>query len=135
MQGYDICFAFKIRKHKHFAKFQSLLVLIYQQKNSSIDFITIFLKSGNQKTNINDVILVIMNYLIKIVYDKLVKARIDILSIEKLIFNIVIWHYSILNFVVSNWNLHFTLKFQFLLYYSLKIKCQTSTTFHSQTKM
>ena len=60
-----------------------------------------FLKLTNKKTEFYNIILVIINWLTKIVYSKLVKIRIYTKSLTKVIFNIVLWHYSILNSNIS----------------------------------
>ena len=63
-----------------------------------------------------------MNYLIKIVYFKLIKAIIDILGLTKVIFNIIIKYYSLLNLIISKSKIFFILKSWLLLYYFFNIK-------------
>lgn len=53
------------------------------------------------------------------IYYKLVKIVINILSLVKVIFNIIIKYYNILNFIINKKDTVFILKFLFLLYYFL----------------
>ena len=55
--------------------------------------------------------LVIINYLTKIVYYKLVKITINISGLIKVIIDVVIYYYNIFKSIVINQNLLFTLKF------------------------
>ena len=56
-------------------------------------------------------ILVIIDYLTKIIYYKLVKVMINRKDLAKDIFNIVVRYYSISNTIGSNWNFVFISKF------------------------
>lgn len=49
-----------------------------------------------------DLIVIIIDWLTKIVHYKFVKVTINIISLAKLLFNIVIKHYDILNYIIGN---------------------------------
>lgn len=61
-----------------------------------IDFVIKFPVSTNCKGKIYDLILVIINWLIKMIYYELVKVITNILSLVKVILDIVIWYYDLL---------------------------------------
>lgn len=58
---------------------------------------------------------------------------IDILSPIKVIFNIIIRLYIILDFIISNWGSVFTLKFWLFFDHIFDIKYQVSTIFNLKT--
>ena len=78
-------------------------------------------------------ILVIINQLTKIVYNKLVKFIINALGLIKVIFNVVVRQPGIQNYIISNQGLVFTLKFLLFLYQFFSIKSQFFITFYLQT--
>lgn len=86
----------------------------------------------NEKSEIYNLILVIVNCLIKIVYNKPVKVSIDLLGLVKVIIDIVIRHHGLPNSIVSNWGPIFTFKFWSSFYYILGIKQRLSTVFYPQ---
>lgn len=55
--------------------------------------------------------LVIVNWLIKMIYYKLIKIIIDALTLAKVILDLVIWHYSLSNLIVMDKSLLFISKF------------------------
>lgn len=63
-----------------------------------------FLFSVCWKNNNYDPILVIVDYLIKIVYYKLVKTIINIAGLAEVIIDVVISYHSLLKLMVSNKN-------------------------------
>ena len=69
-----------------------------------------------------DSILVIVDWLTKMVYYKLVKVTINTLGLAKIIINVVMRHYGLSNLIVNNQESLFTSKFWLLLYYFLGIK-------------
>lgn len=87
----------------------------------------------NWKNNSYNTILVIIEYLTKILYYKSVITTIDVTNLVKLIINIVIRHHGLSESITSNQGLIFILKFQFSLDYFLEIKQKLSTTFYLQT--
>ena len=64
------------------------------------------------------------------IYYKLIKISIDIPGFVKIIINNVVRYYGLLNFIITDQNLLFTLKFLFLQCYFLKIKQKLSIAFH-----
>lgn len=85
---------------------------------------------ANSKGNSYDLILVIINQLIKIIYYKLVKVTIDALILVKVILDIIIWYYGFLNLIIINKNFLFILKFQSLLCYFFDIKYKLYIIFY-----
>ncbi len=75
-------------------------------------------------------ILVIVNYLIKIVYYKPMKVTIDILGLVKVILNIIVHYNKIIKSIVIDQGLFFILKFWFCLYYYLSIKRKLYIAFY-----
>ena len=66
------------------------------------------------------------------VYYELMQITIIAPALAKIILNMVIWHHSLSNSIVSNHGSVFMSKFWFLLYYFSSIKQSLSTTFYSQ---
>ena len=85
-----------------------------------------------------NLIFVIINRLIKIVYYKSVKVNINALGLAEVIINVVMRYYGLSNSIVTNQRLLFTSKFWLLLYCFLSIKRRLFTIFYlltdSQTK-
>ena len=54
------------------------------------------------KKNYYDLIFVIINWLIKIVYYKLVKITMNVLGLVKVIINVVIRHHSFLDSIITD---------------------------------
>ncbi len=74
-------------------------------------FVIDLLISTDYKDKSYNLILVIINYLIKIVYYKLIKIMINALSLAEVIINIVIYHHRILESIVIDQSLLFMSKF------------------------
>lgn len=102
-------------------------------KNLLLDFITVVPILIDWKSERYNSILVIVDYLTKIVYYRLVKVMIDAPGLAKLIINLVLRHYGISESIVINQGLLFTSKFWSLLCYFLPIKKRLFTAFHPQT--
>ena len=75
----NICLALKAVKHKLFNNLQVLLIPTYQLKHLLIDFVTQLQVLTNWKGKIYDSILVIVNWLTKIVDYKPIKITINAL--------------------------------------------------------
>ncbi len=129
----NVCLASKSVRHKPYGDLQSLSVLMHQWKDLSMDFVTGLLVSTNWKDETYNSILVIVDWLMKLIYYKLVKITIDASSLAKGIIEAVVWHHGLSDSIVSNCGLVFTSKFWSSLYYFFKIKRKLSTTFHPQT--
>lgn len=91
-----------------------------------MDFVTGLSMRTDQKDKIYDLILIIVNYFIKIVYYKLVKIIIYIFGLVKVIINTVMHYHGVLDFIVSNQQAVFISKFWF----SLRFKRRLFTAFH-----
>lgn len=76
-------------------------------------------------------IIVIIDKLTKIIYNKLVKTTLDLTKLIKFIFDLVIRYQSFLNSILSNKNAIFKSKFWLLLYYFLGINQRLFTIFQS----
>ena len=97
-----------------------------------MDFMTSLPLSINWKGDNYDLILVIVNWLTKMVYYKLVKVTIDTPGLTKVILNVVVWHHGLPDPIVTDRDMLFISKFWSSLCYFLNIKRRLSTTFHSQ---
>lgn len=87
-----------------------------------MDFIIGLPVLTNERGETYDSILVIINKFSKIVYCKLVKIIIDALILFDIIIKVVLWHHTLMNSIVNDWDIVFILKFRFWLYYFLGIK-------------
>ena len=67
------------------------------------------------------------------VYYKPIKVNINAPGLAKVILDIVVWHHSLFNSIISNKGSLFTSKFWSSLCYFLSIKQKLSTAFHPQT--
>ena len=80
-----------------------------------------------------DSILVIIDWLTKMVYYKPVKVTIDAPGLVEVIIDVVVKHHGLPDSIVTDQGLLFTLKFWSLLCYFLGIKRRLSTAFYPQT--
>ncbi len=69
-----------------------------------------------------DSILVIVNWLIKMVHYKPVKVTIDTLTLIEIIIKTIVQYHSFPDSIVTDWGSDFTSKFLLLLYYFFKIE-------------
>lgn len=76
-----------------------------------MNFVTRLLISTNWKDDSYDSILVIVDWLIKMVHYKSVKVTIDALGLAKIILDVIVWHYNLPNSIVSNKGSLFISKF------------------------
>ncbi len=97
-----------------------------------MDFITSLLVLTNWKDESYNLILIIINCLIKIVHYKPVKVTINRPDLVKVIISVVVHHHSILNSIVIDQGLLFISKFWSLLCYFLSIKKRLFMTFYPQ---
>ena len=88
---------------------------------------------ANWKGESYDSILVIINWLIKILYYKLVKFPINARRLVEIILNVVVWNHDLPNSLMSDKGSLFTSKFWSSLCYFLSIKQKLSSAFHLQT--
>ena len=97
-----------------------------------IDYVTRLSILIDWKRESYDSILVIVDYLKKMVYYELVKITIDVSELAEIISDMVVWHYSFHDLIVSDKGSLFTSKFWSSLYYFFDIKQRLSTTFYPQ---
>lgn len=112
----------KIVKHKPYNDLQVLLIFTIWLKNVWIDFVTRLYISTNWKGENYDFILVIVDWLAKIIYNKLIKVAINVLRLAIVIINIAVWHYGLLDLIISNKSLIFILKFWLSFCYFFGVK-------------
>ena len=98
-----------------------------------MDFVTGLPILTDWKGDSYNSILVIVDWLTKMVYYKPVKVTIDDPGLVEVIINVVVRHHGLPDLIVTNWGLLFTSKFWSLLCYFLGIKRKLSTAFHPQT--
>ena len=98
-----------------------------------MDFVTGLPISTNWKGDSSDSILIIVNWLTKMVHYKPVKVTIDAPSLAKVIIDMVVRHHSLPDSIVTDRGLLSSSKFWSSLCYFLGIKQKLSTAFHPQT--
>ena len=98
-----------------------------------MDFVTGLPVWTNWKRDNYDFILVIDDWLTKMVHYKSVKITIDAQGLAKVIIDVMVWHHDVPNSIVTDRGFLFISKFLSLLYYFLGIKRKLLTTFYSQT--
>ncbi len=98
-----------------------------------MDFVTRLLISTNWKVDTYDLILVIVDWLTKMIYYEPVKVTIDAPGLAEIILDVVVRHHGLPDSIVSDRDSVFTSKFWSSLCYFFGIKQRLSTTFHSQT--
>ena len=130
VKGCNVCLASKAVRHKPYGDLQSLPIPTHRWKGLSMDFITGLPIWTDWKGNSYDSILVIVDWLTKMVYYKSVKVIIDAPDFAEVIINVMIKHYGFPDSIVTNRELLFTSKFWSLLCYFVGIKQRLSTAFH-----
>ena len=98
-----------------------------------MDFVMGLPISTDWKGDSYDSILVIVNWLTKMVYYEPVKVTINTPSLAEVIINVVVRHHGLLDSIVTDRGSLFTSKFWSSLCYFLGIKRRLSTAFHPQT--
>ena len=133
VKRYNICLALKVDKHKPFNNPQSLPIPTHWWKNLSMDFITGLPISLNWKGETYNLILVIINKLMKMVYYKPIKIIIYISGLAKVIIDVIVRYYSPSDSIIRNWSSVFISKFWSSLCYFFKIKQKLLIAFYLQT--
>lgn len=118
----NVCVTFKAIRNKLYGDLQSLPVLTHCWKDLSMDFVTDLSVSTNWKSKTYNSILVIVDWLTKMIYCKWVKVTINASGLAEVIIDIVMPHHNLPASIVSNRGLVYTLKFWLLLCYFLGIK-------------
>ena len=85
----------------------------------------------NLKKDNYNFIFIIVDWLIKIVHYKLIKITFNAPKLAKSIMNIIVQHYDLQNFIITNKSLLFNSKFWSILYYFFGIKCRLLSVFYS----
>ena len=130
MKEWDIYLASKIVQYKPYNDLQSLPIFTHHWKDLLIDFVMGLLILIDWKRDNYDLILVIINWLIKMVHYKLVKVIINALGRAKVIINVVVRHDGLLDSIVTNQGFFFTSKLWLSLCYFLNIKQIFSIAFY-----
>ena len=131
--GCDIYLVSKTICHKPYGDLQSMPLPTHQCKILSINFMTGLFLSFDWKSDNYDLILVIVDRLIKMMHYKLVKVTINAPRLAEVIIDTVVRHYSLPDSIISDRRAIFTSKFWSLLYYLPEVKRRLSTTFYPQT--
>ena len=98
-----------------------------------MDFVTGILLLIDCKDDSYDVILIMVNQLIKMVYYKVLRTTIDTMGLTEVSINIIMRYHGLSELINSDQSSLFTSKFWSLLCYFLSIKRKLSTTFYPQT--
>ena len=133
MRGCNICLALKAIRHKPYGDLQSLPVPTHRRKDLLMDFVTGLSISTNWKGDNYNSILVILDWLTKMVHYKPVKITIDAPGLAEVIIDVVVRHHGLPDSIVTNWGSFFISKFWSLLCYFLGIKRRLSMIFYSKT--
>ena len=133
MKECDVCLASKTVWYKPYGNLQSLPILTHCWKDLLMDFVTDLPILTDWNRDSYDLILVIVNWLTKMVYYKPVKVTINAPSLAEIIINMVVRHHGLSDSIVIDWRSLFTSKFWSLLCHFLGIKRKLFTAFHLQT--
>ena len=133
IRGCDVCLASKAVRHKPYGNLQCLPIPIHRWKDLLMEFVTGLPISTDWKGDNYDSILVIVDWLTKMVYYKPVKVTIDAPGLAEVIIDVVVRHHGLPDSIVTDRGSLFTSKFWSSLCYFLGIKRRLSTTFHPQT--
>ena len=133
VRGCNVCLALKAVRHKPYGDLQSLPIPTHRWKDLSMDFVTGLPISTDWKGDSYNSILVIVDWLTKMVHYKPVKVTIDAPGLAEVIIDVVMRHHGLSDLIVTDQGSLFTSKFWLLLCYFLGIKRRLSTAFHPQT--
>ena len=131
VKGCNICLGSKAVRHKPYGYLQALPILTYWWKDLSMDFVTRLPISTDWKGESYNFILVIVDWLTKMVHYELVKMTIDAPGLAKIIIDVVVRQYSLSGSIITNRGLLLIFKFWSLLCYFLGVKRRLATTFYS----
>ena len=133
IKGCDVCLGSKAVRHKLYDDLQPLLIPTHRWKDLSIDFVTGLPISTDWKGDSYDSILVIVDWLTKMMHYEPVKVIIDAPELAEVILDVIVWHHGLPDSIMSDRNSLFTSKFWLLLCYFLEIKRRLSNLFHPLT--
>ena len=132
VKGCDVCLASKAVRHKHYGNLQSLSISTHRWKDLLMDFVMGLPILTDWKGDSYNSILVIVDWLTKMVHYKSVKVTIDAPGLAEIIINVVMRYHGLSDLIVNDQRSLFTSKFWSLLCYFLDIKRRLSTTFYPQ---
>ena len=132
VKGCDVCLASKAVRHKPYGDLQSLPIPTHRWKDLLMDFVTSLPILTDWKGDSYDLILVIVNWLTKMVHYKSIKVTINAPGLAEVIIEVVVRHHGLPDSIVTDWGSLFTSKFWSSLCYFLGIKRRLSTAFHPQ---
>lgn len=98
----NVYLASKTIKYKSYHESQSWSVQTNNWKNLSMDFVTWFSLSTNEKRDSYNAILVIVDKFTKMIHYELVKTTIDIVGLVKIIINMIVRHHNLFKSIVKN---------------------------------
>ena len=104
---------------------------MYKWKDFLIDFMTSLTVSINWNRDSYDSILVIVDWLTKMIHYKPVKITFNVAGLAEVIIEVVVRHHGLSDSIVTNKSFLFISKFWSLLCYFLGITQRLSTTFYS----
>ena len=133
VKGCNLCLASKVVCHKPYSDLQLLPVLTHQLKHLLMDFMTGLPVSIHWKKDGYNSILVIVNWLTKMVNYKPVKITFNALGLAEVIIDVVVRHHGLKDSIITNRGSFFTSKFWSSLCYFLGIQRRLSTAFYLQT--
>ena len=128
----NICQRIKVSRHQFYKKLSFLFVPEVSWKEIFMNFI-IDLSSSKSKDVVYDEILMIVDKCIKEIKYLSMIIKIDAAKLTKLFFKKIVLRFDISANIINDRNFLFINAFWLALCYHAKIKCQLSTTFHSQT--
>ena len=98
-----------------------------------MDFVTALPVSINWKGDNYGSILVIVDWLTKMVYYKPVKITFNTLGLTQVIIDVIVYYHGLLDSIVTDKGFFFTSKFWSSICYFFGIKWRLSTAFYPQT--
>ena len=132
VKGCNMCLASNAVCHKPYRDLRSLPVPTHRWKDLLIDLVTGLPVSTNRKGKTYDSILVIVDWLTKMIHYKLVKVTIDAPGFAEVTIDVVVRQHRLPKSIVTNCGSVFTSKFWSSLFYFLEIQKRLSTTFRPQ---
>ena len=130
IKEYNVYFVLKTVQHKLYSNLLFLLIFTFCWKDLLINFVNRLPILTDEKKNSYNSIFIIINWITKMVYYKPVNVTINTLNWAKDIINMIIRYHSLLNSIVTNQKLLFSLKFWLWICYFLNIKQKLFTTLH-----
>ncbi len=128
----DICQRVKMKCHLSYNELRSLSRLTDSWKEITINFIT-DLSSSKWKKVVYDLILIIVDYYMKMTCYLSTKKTLTVVKLAKLFFEKIALRYEILNDIVIDKDSLFISAFWSKICYHVKMKQWLSIIFHSQT--